>query len=303
MSELSESIRKSFQEGDDIRDEGLTSPEDIKRFDDILYGSDTKWQLLDVYRPAAMEGMKLPVIVSVHGGAWVYGDKERYQYYCMSLAQNGFAVVNFSYRLAPEYKFPSQLEDTNSVFTWVLEHAEEYGFDARYIFAVGDSAGAHLLSLYSAICTNEEYAKNYALQIPKGFVPTAVALNCGIYNMDDAEKREEFTFSIMAELLPEQGTPEELKLVSPERYVTAHFPPTYLMTASGDFLKKHTPYMVERLTEQEVEFEYHFYGNSEKVLGHVFHVNMKLEDAARCNKEECEFFKKYLSEKDSCKET
>ncbi len=295
MSELSESIRKNFREGDDIRDAGLTPPEDIKRFDDILYGTDEKWQCLDVYRPIASEGRKLPVIVSVHGGAWVYGDKDRYQYYCMSLARYGFAVVNFSYRLAPEYKFPSQLEDTNSVFAWVLEHAEEYGFDARYIFGVGDSAGAHLLSLYSAICTNEEYAKNYDLQIPEGFVPTAVALNCGIYDMADEKKREEVTFSIMADLLPKQGTPEKLKLVSPERYVTAHFPPTYLMTASGDFLKKHTPYMAERLTEQEVEFEYHFYGNSEKTLGHVFHVNMKLEDAVRCNKDECRFFQKYIT--------
>lgn len=294
MSEMSESIRKDFQEADDKRDAGLTTPEDIRRYDDILYGADKKWQLLDVYRPRDLEGVELPVIVSVHGGAWVYADKERYQYYCMSLAQNGFAVVNFSYRLAPEYKFPSQLEDMNSVFAWVLEHAGEYGFDARYIFAVGDSAGAHLLSLYSAICTNEEYAKNYTLQIPDGFVPTALALNCGVYNMDDEEKREAVTFSIMADLLPKQGTPEELRLVSPERYVTDHFPPTYLMTASGDFLKKHALYMAERLTEQEVEFEYHFYGNSENVLGHVFHVNMKMEDAAKCNNEECRFFKKFI---------
>ncbi len=296
MSELSEMIRKNFKEGDDQRDEGLTAPEDIRRFDDIAYGGDTKRQLLDVYRPKASEGMLLPVIVSVHGGAWVYGDKERYQYYCMSLAQNGFAVVNFTYRLAPEYKFPSQLEDTNSVFAWVLEHAEQYGFDTRYVFAVGDSAGAHLLSLYSAICTNEEYAKNYDFRIPEGFVPTAVALNCGVYNMDDEKKREEVTSSIMADLLPEQGTPEELKLVSPERYVTDRFPPTYLMTASGDFLKKHALYMAECLTEREVEFEYHFYGNSEKVLGHVFHVNMKLKEAAECNKEECGFFRKYMKE-------
>lgn len=55
----------------------------------------------------------IPVIVSVHGGGWGYGDKERYQYYCMSLAQQGFAVVNFSYRLASKYKFPAPLEDTN----------------------------------------------------------------------------------------------------------------------------------------------------------------------------------------------
>ena len=63
-----------------------------------------KWQKLDVYRQKDATG-KLPVIVSVHGGGWVYGDKERYQFYCMDLAERGFAVVNFSYRLAPEYKF------------------------------------------------------------------------------------------------------------------------------------------------------------------------------------------------------
>lgn len=294
MSELSESIRKSFREGDEKRDAGLTAPEDVRRFDDILYGSDAKWQILDVYRPRSLDGRNLPVIVSVHGGAWVYGDKERYQYYCMSLARNGFAVVNFTYRLAPEHKFPSQLEDTCSVFSWVLGHAGTYGFDTRYVFAVGDSAGAHLLSLYCAVCTNEEYAKNYDFYIPEGFAPTAVALNCGVYNMDDKEKAEEVTASLMADLLPKRGTPEELTLVSSEKYVTDRFPPTYLMTASGDFLKEHALYMAERLTEQEVEFEYHFYGSSKKALGHVFHVNMNLKEAAVCNEEECRFFKKYM---------
>lgn len=79
----------------------------------------------------------LPVIVSVHGGGWGYGDKERYQYYCMSLAQQGFAVVNFSYRLASKYKFPAPLEDTNRVFVWLLAHAVRYGFDTHNVFCVG----------------------------------------------------------------------------------------------------------------------------------------------------------------------
>ena len=80
MSAVSDFIRKSFKEGDDIRDAGLEAPEDVIRYDDILYGADPKWQVLDVYRPKGREGEKLPVIVSVHGGGWVYGDKERYQY-------------------------------------------------------------------------------------------------------------------------------------------------------------------------------------------------------------------------------
>ena len=55
---------------------------------------------LDVYRPKLNIKGKLPVIMSVHGGGWVYGDKDVYQWYCMNLAQRGFAVVNYSYRLA-----------------------------------------------------------------------------------------------------------------------------------------------------------------------------------------------------------
>ena len=87
MSQASDFVRTNFKKGDDIRDEGLTTPKDIIRYDDIVYGTDPKWQSLDVYRPRSAEGQKLPVIVSVHGGGWVYGDKERYQFYCMNLAQ------------------------------------------------------------------------------------------------------------------------------------------------------------------------------------------------------------------------
>lgn len=82
------------------RDAGLTTPEDVRRFDNIRYGEHDR-HLLDVYRPKDADG-KLP-IVSIHGGGWVYGDKELMQFYCMSLAEHGFAMVNFSYRIAPEY--------------------------------------------------------------------------------------------------------------------------------------------------------------------------------------------------------
>ena len=190
MSEMSDTIRKLFREGDDRRDAGLTTPEGIRRFDDIVYGEDAERQILDVYRPKDKAEV-LPVIVSVHGGGWVYGDKERYQYYCMDLACRGFAVVNFTYRLAPEYKFPASLEDTNRVFAWVLDHAEEYGFDRTRIFGVGDSAGAHNLGLYAAVCTNPEYAAKYPFQPPERFVPTAVALNCGVYRAPVSEDEKD----------------------------------------------------------------------------------------------------------------
>lgn len=293
MSEVSTMIRLSFKEGDDKRDAGLTTPEDIMRYDDIVYGEDTKWQVLDVYRPKEVTGT-LPVIVSVHGGAWVYGDKERYQYYCMSLAQRGFAVVNFTYRLAPEYPFPAAIEDTNLVFTWVLEHAQQYGFDKEQIFAVGDSAGAHSLGIYTAICTNPEYAKEYDFCPPKGFAPKAVALNCGAYQVTDDDKTDDMSRSLMGEYLPEKGSPRELNLIDVPKHVTKDFPPTFLMTATGDFLINQPAGLIRRFMEVKVPFVFRFYGDAEHDLGHVFHLNLRSEEGHFCNDEQCQFFRKML---------
>lgn len=298
MSGVGLRVREMFKQGDDVRDAGLTTPDDVVRFDDIAYGPEEGWQVLDVYRPREAQGQTLPVIVSVHGGAWVYGDKERYQWYCMSLAQRGFAVVNFTYRLAPEWQFPAGVEDTDAVFRWVLAHADEYGMDANHVFAVGDSAGAHMLSLYCALCTNADYAARVGVVPPEGFVPAGVALNCGAFKNEAKEKTGDplldMFADIMAELLPEGGTDEEYALISPIDFVTEQFPPAYVMTAEGDFLATDALPMVAKLMEKNVEVAFHYYRSPERVLGHVFHCNMRLDEAACCNDDECAFFKSLM---------
>ena len=292
MSQISDTVRSEFKKYDDIRDAGLTTPEDIVRYDDIVYGADPEWQSLDVYRPKASEGQKLPVIVSVHGGGWVYGDKERYQYYGMNLAQRGFAVVNFTYRLAPENKFPASLEDTNSVFNWLVDNAEQYGFDTDHVFAVGDSAGAHVLGLYSSICTNPTYAAEYDFQPPKDFAPTAIALNCGAYHVDMTLK--DALAAQLAEYLPGQGTEKEMYLVDVINHITPNYPPTFFMTATDDFLKNQAPILAAKLAAENIPFLYRYYGDEKNMLPHVFHCNIKSADAKLANDEECEFFRKFL---------
>ena len=293
MHETAYRIRKEFKAGDDMRDAGLTTPENVKRFDNICYGKDEKWQVLDVYKPKKAEGQKLPVIISFHGGGWVYGDKERYQYYCMSLVKRGFIVVNYTYRLAPEFQYPAPLEDTNLVVTWVLEHAREYGMDTENVFMVGDSAGAHGLGLYAAICTNSEYAKEYAFKVPDGFSPKAIALNCGLASITVKEGEE--TSELMKDYLPEQGTEKEVWLMSPVLHMTENYPPTFVMTAEGDFLRDEATQLVKRLTECNVITCYRFYKWNERPLGHVFHCDMRLEMAEICNEDECSFFKEFIS--------
>ena len=293
MSAISDLIRAQFKEGDDIRDAGLTTPAGIERFDDIAYGPDKEWNVLDVYRPKGVDG-PLPVIVSIHGGGWVYGDKERYQWYCMDLALRGFAVVNFTYRLAPEFKFPASMEDTCAVFAWTLSHAGEYGFDTEHVFAVGDSAGAHMLGMFCNMCTNPKYAARFDFSAPSGFAPKAVALNCGAFQVKLSDDPNDLTSALMGDYLPEGGSARELDTVSVVGHVTADFPPAFIMTCDGDVLHDDAEPLAKLLRELKVVHELHVYGGIIEQLPHVFHCNMKSDDARRCNDDECRFFKRFV---------
>lgn len=292
MSLTSVLLRLAFGRGDRKRDAGLTTPDSVQRFDDLSYGPHGKWNLLDLYVPKDAP-RPLPVIVSVHGGGWVYGTKEVYQYYCTDLAARGFAVVNFSYRLAPRSKFPASLEDTNRVFHWLLENGPSYGLDTGHVFAVGDSAGAHLLGLYCCLCTDPAAAARYEFRTPEGFAPRAVALNCGVYRIKPGGKRD-MTLALMRDLLPGGGTGEELRALSVLDQVTAAFPPAFIMTCSGDFLAEQAPLLAEKLRSLGVHAEYHYYGDEQRILGHVFHCNQRLPEAGRCNDDECAFFRQFL---------
>lgn len=291
MSIASGLLRAAFGRSDAARDTGLTTPDDVIRYDGLRYGEDPQWQVLDVYRPRREEGRTLPVIVSVHGGGWVYGDKTLYQFYCMSLAQRGFAVVNFSYRLAPKHKFPAQLEDTNIVFHWVLNHAGEYSFDREHIFAVGDSAGANILGLYCALCADPNYAARYAFRPPENFTPKAIALNCGQYHVTAQILPTDLIHLLMGDLLPKRGSPTELECIDVTAHITSGFPPVFLMTSNGDFLREQTPLLSRALEANGVPFVDRCYRDAQNKLGHVFHCNIKSQAAKLCNDEECAFFK------------
>lgn len=292
MIEAVEKVRKEFKAFDDIRDKGLTTPEYLIRYDDIIYGQNKEWQKLDLYIPNDYVG-SLPVIVSVHGGAWVYGDKERYQYYCMNLVKYGFAVVNFTYRLAPEYKFPSQIEDIDLVFRWIYENANTYKLDLSNVFAVGDSAGAHQLGLYATAITSDNYAKRYNFSFQKDVALKAIGLNCGQYQMQ-LNKEEEITDKLMEAYLEKGGSEDEISMVNLVDNITSDFPPCFIMTSTGDFLKMQVTPLINRLVELNVSHEYHFYGDKDKELGHVFHLDMRSADAELMNSQQCEYFRSFI---------
>lgn len=295
MSITSHIVRTLFTIGDLKRDLGWKKPRNVDSVENISYAEDDKWHLLDVYRPRKATG-PLPVIVNIHGGAWVYGDKKVYAPYCMYLASRGFAVINASYCLAPRHTFPAPLEDVGKMVEWVFHHADEYGLDLSNLFFVGDSAGAHLATAYTAIQLNEAYAKSFpGIKVAKSFIPKGLLLNCGVFDMEAEWKKQGRALTpFLTDLLGEKPTVEAVKQMSPAQYMTSDFPPVHLTTSNGDFLRKHSYRLKEVLEKKGVEVVFKEYGEKKKPQGHVFHLNLKNKVGQQCNEDQIQFVRNLI---------
>lgn len=112
----------------------------------VAYGSLPRQQL-DIYVPGPAVSKKYRVIVFVHGGAWKYGSKERYRFIGQALAARGYIAVLPNYRLHPEGRFPGFVHDAAKAVAWVMANIARYGGDAKDIWLMGHSAGAHISAL------------------------------------------------------------------------------------------------------------------------------------------------------------
>ncbi|MFC0426972.1 alpha/beta hydrolase [Chryseobacterium scophthalmum] len=132
--------------------------------ENIVYKTDetNKDIKLDIYRPKNTENKKLPVVMYVHGGAWVEGDKiitaDNYvENTILKLLEKNYVVISINYRLVTEnIHFPAPIQDTKDAVRWVRKNADKYNLDENNIGMWGVSAGAHL-SLLSAYTQDEDF--------------------------------------------------------------------------------------------------------------------------------------------------
>ncbi|MEZ5953046.1 MAG: alpha/beta hydrolase [Hyphomonas sp.] len=133
---------------------------------------------MDIYAPDGAK--KAPVVIMVHGGAWVVGNKQS----AIGIDQprffndEGFIFIAINYRLAPDHPFPAQIEDAASAIAFVHDNIGKYGGDPGEIFLMGHSAGAHTVALVS-IDPKYLAAHDLGLDVIKGTVP----LDGAAYNL------------------------------------------------------------------------------------------------------------------------
>src|SRR5262249_36484995 len=135
--------------------------------------------LLDLYLPT--DAKDFPVVVVVHGGAWVWGDKslDFIPEVARCLARQGIGVVAPNYRLSPWFRHPAHIHDGAKAVAWTKGHIAEYGGRADRIFLLGHSAGGHLVSL---LATDESYAKQEGLS--REDIKGVIAIS-GVYQVSD----------------------------------------------------------------------------------------------------------------------
>jgi acetyl esterase/lipase len=109
--------------------------------DDAAFGVDPR-QKIDVYAPATASGPS-PVVVFIYGGSWSSGDKRDYGFLGAAFAAQGFVTAIPNYRLVPDVRFPTFVEDCAAAVRWVQDNAARLGGDPNRIVLIGHSAGAY----------------------------------------------------------------------------------------------------------------------------------------------------------------
>src|SRR5205085_365459 len=97
----------------------------------------------DVYQPK-QTGTNRPVVVFWYGGSFTSGNRAEYRFVGASLAEAGIVAMLPDYRLYPEVKFPTFMDDAASAVAWAQSHASEYGGDPHRVVLMGHSAGAYI---------------------------------------------------------------------------------------------------------------------------------------------------------------
>lgn len=210
-------------------------------------------QLADLYLPSSAK--PAPAILLIHGGGW--SGKERRSDMtgiARSLAKRGYFVMNATYRLTPEWKFPAQREDLEQAIRFMRSNAKELNIDTSRLATFGYSAGGHLAALIGLDPTNGVKA------IVAGGAPTDLSF---------------WPEGRLTGLLlggPVKGNEKIYREASPVHDVTKSSPPVFIYHGTKDDLVplEHPEAFIAALQKNGVEHEVYWIEGRSHIMAHLF---------------------------------
>jgi acetyl esterase/lipase len=183
---------------------------------DVLFDEATGLEL-DVYKPAGV--VNAPVVVFFFPGRWSKGDKSDYLFVAKGLCSRGIVAVMPNYRLYPQVRFPSFVEDSARAVAWTHHNIAAYGGDPGRVFVMGHSSGAYLAAM---LALDERYLREAGGD--RSWIAGMIGL-AGPYDFlpaKDEDLRDMF------------GPPERFASTQPIHYADGTNPPLLLLHGQND---------------------------------------------------------------------
>jgi acetyl esterase/lipase len=209
-------------------------------YGNIPYANDTlKKHLLDVYVPPTGKS-SYPVVVWIHGGAWMSNDKYADMGYMKNtlkgLIDNGYAVASIDYRWSTMAIFPAQIQDCNQAVEFLYQHAGKYNLDKGRMALIGFSAGGHLANLVGLSNNNTVNAfyaggkkPHFKIKLVLDFYgPSDLATLKG---NDSKDPHNPITLLLGGMVADNQ---EKAKKASPATYIDSNDPPFLIVQGEKD---------------------------------------------------------------------
>ena len=245
--------------------------EGVREYRDIPYQNRSgKELLLDIFEPEdKAEDAELPVIVNIHGGALIEGDKKYSAGFCKQFAKRGFLVFSLEYRLVPDVRVYEQFDDVCAGIDFVGKTLVEFNVDFRRIFVMGESAGAYLATYVAAMKNSE------VLQKAIGYAPPRIRFKAmGFIGGMFYTTRKDKLGKMLADSF--YGNDERSKAMAeftnPEHpEIIYNIPPCYLITSKADMIERYTLDFAGELGNKGIEHKLRHMGSDPK-LKHAFPV-------------------------------
>ena len=241
---------------------------DVEYIPDIPYKSQDGTELaMDIYRPLINVGHPYPVVMMVHGGALLMGDKHMEMGICRHFAQAGFLSVSLEYRVFPEVDAEGAVLDVAGGMQQVGRTAADYGGDTDHTYLVAESAGVYV-AIFAASMNYSETVR----QIIGGHDPNinirAMAALSGMFYVN---RKDIVGMALEGNVIPKDWGKGDLKktMNMESEEILSCLPPVFLVSSKGDFLRKYTLKYSDFLKEQAKEYRLVYY-DKEKELLHAF---------------------------------
>lgn len=283
----------------------------IIRIQNIAYHNESEeFNVADLYfrRDIFDDGKKHPVLLYIHGGGFIKGDKDYRITNSEFFAHHGYFVFNIDYRMPPEVEIDENYADIIRALNYIDTLKKYCNLDTDKIVISGDSSGAYLSAMLCAFANDDDLRNRFQLPEIK-LKPAALALMCGIFDLRKLETSPNVMGIVSKTLSMILGFEvkrdysntteyEHIDYISPISFVNEKWPPVFITWADDDILciDQGKP-MAEKFDEFGIKYKSFVVDGF--LNNHCYHLNLRFKLAKRCMNKCVHFLNKVLDIEDS----